>query len=59
MQFEQECERGLYDPDEEPGDDLRAPYHCEHVFATKVERMLAREMGVDWDAYEGMLVELT
>jgi hypothetical protein len=28
------------------------------VFATKLERMLAREMGVDWDDYEDFLVRL-
>ena len=59
VQFEEEREQGLHDPDEEPGDDLSAPYHREHVFATKLERMLAREMGVDWDAYEDFLVGLS
>jgi hypothetical protein len=29
---------------DEPGDDPRAPYHNEHVFATKVERMMAAEL---------------
>ena len=55
VQFEEERERGLHDPDKEPGDDPSAPYHRDHVFATKLERMLAREMGVDWDAYEAFL----
>lgn len=36
----------------EPGDDPAAPYHREHAFATKVERMLAEELGVDWEVYE-------
>jgi hypothetical protein len=31
----------------EPGDDPRAPYHREHVFATKIERQLAVELGVN------------
>ena len=35
----------------EPGDDPAAPYHREHVFATQIEEMLAKELGVDWDAY--------
>jgi len=26
--------------DSEPGDDPKAPYHREHVFATKIERRL-------------------
>jgi hypothetical protein len=36
----------------EPGDDRKAPYHKEHVFATKVEKMLAAELGIEWNAYD-------
>lgn len=39
----------------EPGNDPRAPYHKEHVFATQIERLLAAEMGVDWAEYEKVL----
>ena len=35
----------------EPGDREDAPYHKEHAFASFIERELARELGVDWDAY--------
>jgi hypothetical protein len=38
--------------DSEPGDDPRAPYHEQHVFAEKIERLLAAELGVDWPAYD-------
>jgi hypothetical protein len=38
--------------DSEPGDDLRAPYHKQHVFASKIERLLARQFGVNWSAYD-------
>ena len=38
--------------DSEPGDDPRAPYHKQHVFAEKIERLLATELGVDWSAYD-------
>jgi len=38
--------------DSEPGDDPRAPYHREHVFATKIERLLAVELGVNWRDYD-------
>lgn len=55
MQFEKEIAAGIRDDDEEPGDDAGAPYHREHVFATKVERMVATEMRVDWDDYEDRL----
>ena len=37
--------------DSEPGDDPRAPYFHEHQVATFVERYVAKELGVDWDAY--------
>jgi hypothetical protein len=36
----------------EPGDDPRAPYHREHVFAEKIERLLAAQLGVDWTKYD-------
>ncbi len=41
--------------DGEPGDDPLCPYHKEHVFASKVERMVADEMGVDWHSYNDFL----
>ena len=43
--------------DGEPGDDPNTPYHKQHVFASMVERDLARELGVDWEAYEKELYE--
>lgn len=58
LAFEKEIEAGERDDDEEPGDDPRAPYHREHVYATNVERMLAYEMGVNWDEYGERLDEL-
>lgn len=42
----------------EPGDDINAPYFREHQFATKVERMMADELGVDWDEYSKVCAEL-
>ncbi len=42
----------------EPGDDPRAPYHAEHAFATAIEEMLAKELGVDLDAYEAAIAAL-
>jgi hypothetical protein len=35
----------------EPGDREDAPYHKEHAFASFVEKELAQELGVDWEAY--------
>lgn len=42
----------------EPGDNPDAPYHKEHVFATKIERLLADELGVDWDTYDSIVENL-
>ena len=39
----------------EPGDDPKAPYHREHRFATRIERLLARELRVNWARYEAGL----
>ena len=36
---------------DDPGEDPRAPYHKEHDAATVIERVLAHEMGVNWNAY--------
>lgn len=49
MQFEAKREEGNTD---EPGDDPSAPYHDEHVFATIIERLVARELGIEWSGYE-------
>ena len=37
--------------DQEPGHMVSAPYHKEHVTAERIERILAAELGVDWEAY--------
>lgn len=42
----------------EPGDDPASPYRREHQFATRVEKMLAEELAVDWNAYERAIEEL-
>lgn len=36
----------------EPGDNKHAPYRKEHKFATKIERMLAKQLGVTWNKYD-------
>lgn len=50
-EFEEDRARGLHGPDDEPGDDPRAPYHREHCFATAVERMLIAAFGLSWQGY--------
>ena len=34
----------------EPGDDVRAPYHHQHQVASSIERQLADELRVRYDA---------
>jgi hypothetical protein len=41
----------------EPGDDRSAPYYKQHQIATRMERQMAYEMGIDWNEYEAFLNE--
>ena len=51
--FDQAYERRRKPGDErEPGDNPKAPYHKEHMFASKVERMLDDQLNVNWGAYD-------
>ena len=36
----------------EPGDSPLAIYRREHFFATSLERLMAAELGVDWEEYD-------
>ena len=51
IQFEKEREQGLHSEHDEPGDDKTNPYYREHFFATSIERIVAQELGVDWQDY--------
>jgi hypothetical protein len=42
----------------EPGDDPRAPYHREHVFASNIERLIAFYLGFNWQKYEAEIAKL-
>ena len=55
IEFEKNRKPGNTD---EPGDDKNAPYRKEHKFATKIERMVAKELGVDWGEYEDTINKL-
>lgn len=39
----------------DPGTLKSAPYHKEHKFATKIEKMFCKEIGLDWDEYNEVL----
>jgi hypothetical protein len=55
--FEKEREQGKWE-DEEPGHDPRCPYRAEHQFAEKIERLMAKELGVIWKEYDLYVNEL-
>ncbi len=42
----------------EPGASVRAPYRREHQFAERVERIVARELDVDWPQYDRAVARL-
>jgi hypothetical protein len=54
--FEKKRKKGNND---EPGDDPKAPYFDEHQFATIIEKMMAKELGVNWKKYDSILVQRT
>lgn len=35
----------------EPGDSTNAPYYAEHQIATKVEKMICKELNIPWEEY--------
>ena len=43
---------------DEPGDDPCAPYFHAHQCATLCEKAIARELGIDWEAYDKAVNEL-
>ncbi len=55
---EYEARRLPEDTTSEPGDSILAPYHKEHIFATKLEQLMAEELGVDWNMYENKINSL-
>lgn len=43
---------------DDPGDDIHAPYHDAHAVASECERLIARALGVDWLDYEAAIEAL-
>ena len=48
---ETEIEKGNYPDDGEPGSHPKSIYRKEHLFAEKIERMVAKELKIDWEEY--------
>jgi len=57
--FEAERKRGLHSPSAEPGASPNSPYRKEHLAATRIERRMARELGVDWKKYTAALLKVS
>lgn len=58
INFEKERDEGKHDIMEEAGDSKDAPYYKEHQYATGIERVLANELGIDWNEYNKTVMEL-
>ena len=43
------------DPDAEPGNDPKAPYHKEHMVGNDIEALLSVALGVDFPKYEAAI----
>jgi hypothetical protein len=56
--FEAERLQGKHTDDEEPGEDKRAPYRKQHLFAEKIERMVAIALRVNWKKYSNEVMSL-
>lgn len=56
--FEQERIEGKHSPEAEAGDDPKAPYRREHFFATNIERLVAAQLGIDWEKYNQAVIDL-
>lgn len=41
---------------DEPGDELDAPYHKEHEFAKKIEKLVCEELGYTWEEYDNYVM---
>jgi len=43
---------------DEPGNDEDAPYRKEHEFAEMIERLIAKELGIEWAKYDEVISKL-
>ena len=49
--FEREKARGYFSRIVEAGRHPKAPYRHEHIFAEKIEKLLIKELGANWQKY--------
>lgn len=56
--FEGEVAKGNFSDDAEPGEHENSPYKREHLLAEKIERMILKELNIDWKCYSDYLNKL-
>ncbi len=56
--YEKDRDEGRHAPEEEPGNDPRAPYFEAHQAATQAERALAYDLDVNWQEYGNHILNL-
>lgn len=56
--YEKRREMGDTECQGECGNHPNAPYRAEHFFATTAERMMAAELGIDWEKYDAEVMSL-
>jgi hypothetical protein len=44
---------------DDPGRDIRAPYHKQHIFAEAMEHNFANHLGINWAQYDKEITETT
>jgi hypothetical protein len=58
IQYEEDRKAGNHGPEDEPGNDPKAPYFDEHQAAAQAERALAYDLDVNWEEYANHIVAL-
>lgn len=58
LMFEKEREQGLHKDNDEPGFDLRSPYHDQHALATSFELGMCALAGIKWNEYSNKVNSL-
>jgi hypothetical protein len=43
---------------DDPGCDPKAPYHRQHMLAIKIEKIICKELGLNWKVYDNSFSKL-
>ena len=47
-----------HEDENDPGSNIEAPYHSQHMLAAEAERFIAQILNVDWEEYENAVSKL-